>query len=273
MVPAPTGDFSGDGIQDLMWENAPTGTTSEWLMSANGGLAATRRRREPRDRTLSPTGDFNGDGIDDLMWQNPLTGATSEWLMSAQGGLGGNPATRERRAWKVCASGKLDGGGIQDVMWENGLSGATSEWLMSAHGGLGGNPATPGAQGWNLVASGDFNGDGITDLMWQNPATGATSEWLMSAPAVSAATGDAGARMESGRERRFQRRRHRRPDVAERGDRRDQRMADVGQWRPRQRPIDAGGSGAPTAASSRELPRRSRPKGTAQPPTRRERSA
>ena len=35
-----SGDFNGDGIDDLMWQNAATGATSEWLMSANGGLAS-----------------------------------------------------------------------------------------------------------------------------------------------------------------------------------------------------------------------------------------
>ena len=93
MVPLSTGDFNGDGIQDLMWENAPTGTTSEWLMSANGGLGSNPATPGVPGWNMVASGDFNSDGIDDLMWQNPLTGATSEWLMSAQGGLGGNPAT------------------------------------------------------------------------------------------------------------------------------------------------------------------------------------
>ena len=35
-----SGDFNGDGIDDLMWQNAGTGATSEWLMSANGGLGS-----------------------------------------------------------------------------------------------------------------------------------------------------------------------------------------------------------------------------------------
>jgi hypothetical protein len=35
-----TGDFNHDGIEDLMWQNALTGVTSEWLMSAGGGLGS-----------------------------------------------------------------------------------------------------------------------------------------------------------------------------------------------------------------------------------------
>src|SRR5262245_14893718 len=87
-----TGDFNGDHITDLMWQNASTGVTSEWLMGANGfgGNPATP---SAQGWNLVTTGDFNHDGITDLMWQNAATGATSEWLMSASGGLGSNPST------------------------------------------------------------------------------------------------------------------------------------------------------------------------------------
>ena len=63
----------------------------------------------------------------------------------------------------------------------------------------------------------DFNGDGTTDLLWQNAATGATAEWLM-APngGCRLARHAAGRRVERGRQRRFQRRRHRRHVVAAR---------------------------------------------------------
>jgi hypothetical protein len=87
-----TGDFNGDGTTDLMWQNASTGATSEWLMSPNGGLAGNPFTPAAQGWDLLATGDFNRSGIESLMWQSTW-GATSEWLMSANGGIGSNPPT------------------------------------------------------------------------------------------------------------------------------------------------------------------------------------
>jgi hypothetical protein len=35
-----SGDFNGDALIDVMWQNALNGATSEWLMSPGGGIAS-----------------------------------------------------------------------------------------------------------------------------------------------------------------------------------------------------------------------------------------
>jgi hypothetical protein len=175
-----SGDFNGDGISDLLWQDPSTGGTIEWLMSRNGGVGSIPTTPSVEGWSLLTSGDFNGDGIDDLLWRN-TAGATSEWLMSANGSLGSNPPTPAVQGWNLLATADFNGDGIKDLMWRNAESGTTSEWLMSANGGLGSNPATPGAAGWYLLSTGDFNGDSIQDLMWKDAPTGTTSEWLMSA--------------------------------------------------------------------------------------------
>jgi pimeloyl-ACP methyl ester carboxylesterase len=186
-VPAPgqavaTGDFNGDGVKDILWQNA-VGATSEWLMAPNGGVASAPLTPEAAGWNLVASGDFNHDGTTDLMWQNATSGVTSEWLMS-NGAMASNPATPSAAGWNLVASGDYNGDGTDDLMWQNATSGVTSEWLMS-NGAMASNPATPSAAGWNLVASADFNGDGTKDLMWQNATSGATSEWLMSNGAMA----------------------------------------------------------------------------------------
>ena len=42
--------FNNDGTSDILWQNASTGDTSEWLM-ANGRLAAVRPRPALQDGT------------------------------------------------------------------------------------------------------------------------------------------------------------------------------------------------------------------------------
>jgi FG-GAP repeat protein len=61
-----SGDFNGDGIPDVLWKSAATGATSEWQMSASGGIGANpatagsdglesgRQRRSQRRRHRRP---------------------------------------------------------------------------------------------------------------------------------------------------------------------------------------------------------------------------
>ncbi len=186
-----TGDFNGDGVDDILWQNA-VGTTSEWLMAPGGGVAGYPFTPGASGWNVAASGDFNGDGSTDILWKNAATGATSEWLMSG-GSLAGNPGTPGAAGWNLVTTGDFNHDGTDDLMWQNASSGVTSEWLMSPGGGVAGFPATPSAAGWNLVAHGDFNGDGTADLMWKNATTGATSEWLMSGGSLASNPGTPGA--------------------------------------------------------------------------------
>jgi microcystin-dependent protein len=176
---ASTGDFSGDGMADLLWKNALTGATAEWLTAPNGGVATLLTMPLAQGWNLIASDDFNGDGTVDLMWQQVSTGATAEWFMAPNGGIAGLRSTPLAQGWNVIASADFNGDGITDLMWQHASTGATAEWLMLPNSGSPTVLPTAPAQGWNLIASGDFNGDHITDLMWQHASSGATAEWLM----------------------------------------------------------------------------------------------
>ena len=178
-----SGDFNGDGTDDILWQNA-VGGTSEWLMSPAGGIASFPFTPPAAGWSVVATGDLNGDGTDDIMWKNDMTGSTAEWLMAPTGGasLVGTPGAP---GWNVVASGDFNGDHITDLMWQHTATGSTSVWLMAPTGGAGSLLSTSPAGGWNLVASGDFNGDGTDDALWKNAATGNTSEWLMAGGSVA----------------------------------------------------------------------------------------
>ena len=181
-----TGDFNGDGRDDILWRNV-SGQLSNWLGTANGGFAdngSVVNQTVPNAWKIAGIADFNGDGRDDILWRN-ASGQLSEWTGTASGGLFDNGGVVNQivsNDWKIAGTGDFNGDGRGDVLWRND-NGQLSEWLGTANGGLfdnGGvvNQVVPNA--WKIAGTGDFNGDGRSDIMWRND-NGQMSEWLGSA--------------------------------------------------------------------------------------------
>ena len=81
-----TGDFNGDGRDDILWRN-DSGQLTDWLRTANGSfLSNVFSVYVPTDWSVAATGDFNGDGYTDVLWRQD-TGQLTDWLGSASGGL------------------------------------------------------------------------------------------------------------------------------------------------------------------------------------------
>ena len=178
-----TGDFNGDGRDDILWRNTD-GTVSNWLGTASGGFTpndANAARFVPTSWTVVGTGDFNGDGRDDILWRNS-NGQVSDWLGQANGGFilnDANALTNVDTAWKVVGTGDFNGDGRDDILWRND-NGQLSNWLGQANGGFVNNGAVSGAfvpLAWSVVAIGDYNGDGRDDILWRN-ADGTVTDWL-----------------------------------------------------------------------------------------------
>ena len=79
-----TGDFDGDGLADILWDNPTTHRMTIWLMSGTC-------LREPGPEIPGPPGDgwsvgsaadTDGDGLADAVWQNTRTGSFAVWTMA-----------------------------------------------------------------------------------------------------------------------------------------------------------------------------------------------
>jgi hypothetical protein len=85
-----TGDFNGDGINDILWRN-DNGVVGEWNGQSNGGFAGNANANIPVDTNwhVAQVGDFNGDGMSDILWRN-TNGVVVEWNGQPNGGFSGN---------------------------------------------------------------------------------------------------------------------------------------------------------------------------------------
>jgi hypothetical protein len=79
-----TGDFDGDGTDDILWYKASTGGTAVWRM-ANGTVSSASfpGTLNPAIWSQASVGDYNSDGVDDILWYRASTGGTAIWHMKA----------------------------------------------------------------------------------------------------------------------------------------------------------------------------------------------
>ena len=180
---AGTGDFNGDGRDDVLWRN-DNGALTDWLGQQNGGFVSNDLNalaNLPTSWQVAGTGDFNSDGRDDVIWRRP-DGAFTEWLGQANGGFVSNDAnawTVLPTSWRVDGTGDFNGDGNDDILWRRS-DGAFTEWLGQDNGGFVSNDANAFRNlpnSWQVVGTGDFNGDNRDDIAWRRN-DGAFTVWL-----------------------------------------------------------------------------------------------
>jgi hypothetical protein len=172
-----TGDFNGDGRDDILWRRN-TGVLTDWLGTSTGGFTANWSNASSTislDWSVAGTGDFNGDGRDDVLWRNS-SGQLTDWLATLSGGFADNwvnAASNPGSDWHVAGIGDFDRNGRDDILWRND-DGRISDWLGQTSGGFAANVAATMQvdTALNIVGVGDFNGDGRDDALLRNEIGG-----------------------------------------------------------------------------------------------------
>ena len=177
-----TGDFNGDGMSDILWQNA-NGQAAVWEMNGltqiPGGSSLVGPNPGPSWKAVG-TGD-NGNGPSDILWQN-ANGQGSIWEMNGltqiPGGsaaVGPNPGP----GWAEIGTGDFNHDGHADILWQNASNGQAAIWEMNGTNVIGGGLVGPNpGPSWKAVGTGDFNGDGHSDILWQN-TDGQAAIWEM----------------------------------------------------------------------------------------------
>jgi hypothetical protein len=129
-----SGDFNGDGHDDLLWRQDNSGIVMEWLANDQGGFAWNVNYNLATNFHFVGTGDFNGDGVSDVLWRNEA-GTLSEWLGTGNGGFAWNPnaAFNVSTDSQVIGIGDYNGDGLDDILWQTS-TGHVYQWLGQVNG-------------------------------------------------------------------------------------------------------------------------------------------
>jgi hypothetical protein len=98
-----TGDFDGDGTDDILWHKASNGGTAIWRMNSGAVSSASfPGALNPAVWSQAGVGDFNADGTDDILWYKSIDGGTAIWHMnnSAAVGSASFPGAQDPSIWE-----------------------------------------------------------------------------------------------------------------------------------------------------------------------------
>ncbi|HVF37598.1 MAG TPA: FG-GAP-like repeat-containing protein [Sphingomicrobium sp.] len=180
---AGTGDFNGDGRDDLLLRHTD-GTLTDWLGQPNGGFAANHAVAVyalSNSWQVEATGDFNGDGRDDLLLRHS-DGTITDWLGQPNGSFASNDGALAYgldNAWQVAGTGDFNGDGRDDLLLRH-TDGTITNWLGGFYGGFASNDAWAVyalSNSWLVEMIGDFNGDGRDDPLLRH-TDGSITDWL-----------------------------------------------------------------------------------------------
>jgi len=176
LLPNGTGDFDGNGRDEIVVYDPTTGVVVFIFLDATGALSTFEFVTQvdiAGNWELDRMGDYSGDGRTDLLLYNTVTGATQYLEMNGStvansvGLLAMDPAA----GWSLEETGDFDGNGSSDLVFiQNGSLIA----VITLENGAIKSFYSPGFTPSNgeLVSAGRYNNDGKDDFLFRNPATG-----------------------------------------------------------------------------------------------------
>ena len=195
LSPTLSGDFDGDGNQELVSVDQESGLVS-LLVAADGTVTSRPFSFTPPHLEIFASGDFKRDGHTGIVWHDTDTDQLSYWTLdddplpqTALLHIATGAPLRVPAGWRLAGVGDFDADGSSDLLWRAVTGNRIALWAM--------NGAErrqflvlPGSDTRaRVVAVNDFDGDGHCDVLWQDPATHELMLWTMDGAVVKARKG------------------------------------------------------------------------------------
>jgi hypothetical protein len=179
-----SGDFNGDGKQDILWRNLQTGEVDIWYMNGSTVISKDRIANVSLDWTIAGIGDFTGSGMSDILWENTVDGTFVIWVMQGDSHVDYLfPSQGDQ--WSITGIADLDHSGRASILWRNIVTGDLIVWQSSGSLNFSGTRIGTATMDWNLIGTADFFGDGHPVLVWRSLSTGEVVAWRVSGGVIT----------------------------------------------------------------------------------------
>jgi hypothetical protein len=191
------GDFTGDGVADVVWQQQSTDLVAIWAMNGTSYLRSespTGQGVMGKNWTIRAVGDMDGDGKPDLIWQHRANGQVAAWIMNGPKYVQSRNITGQtgEKGASIVGAGDFDGDERTDLVWYNEQTGAVTYWLMNGTAVQATRDTYPSNTisdtNWLVRAVTDLNGDRKPDLVWQHRKDGLLAAWLMNGTTIMRVT-------------------------------------------------------------------------------------
>lgn len=184
------GDYDGNGVSDVLWEDTETGALSLWLVDEGTVVAGLALSGPPLDPDgewfIGGSADFDADGRDDILVASRVLGVVEIWHVDDAGGVtSGSRFGGRIGAWSIAALADTDGDGKAEIVWRDELAHVLE--VDDPDAGTA-QPIGQSVEGWRAAGVADVDGDGVMELVLYHRETGSLDAWSLdgTAPSVQA---------------------------------------------------------------------------------------
>ncbi len=165
-----TGDFDGNGFDDVLTYGPGTQTDELWFGQADRVMRKGSVTVNGQYRPVA--GDFDGNGRTDILWYAPGSTADVLWRWN---GTGWSSSTKTVNGTYTTRAGDFDGNGTDDILWYAAGTAGDSRWYGNRDGSFTSMATT--VDGLFNPVVGNLDGTGGDDIFWYGPGTAPDAIW------------------------------------------------------------------------------------------------